>query len=423
MIRNRLLHRLFAVLLLMLVAVPVRAQQEDRSFEISKNLEIFSRLYQTLYLNYVDDVDPGATIKKAIDAMLASLDPYTVYYPESDIEDVKLQLLGQYGGIGSLIHQQGDNIYISEPYKGLPADQAGLKAGDRILAVARHWASPPYSIDGWRLDVADELPDDFIRRFKGRLRELDPEALLMGEVWEDASNKIAYSVRRRYFTDGELDSVMNYPWRMAILNFLRGADDGAALGESVMTIAENYPPQVLHALMNPLSTHDTPRILTALIGDFPGDREYQAQLRLSWEQRELAFERLRLAAFLQYTLPGCPCIYYGDEAGMEGCKDPFNRGCFPWGREDQRFVEFFRDLGRLKNNTSALRTGTVRVTAAGAGKLVFLRRTASHAVVCCVNRSGEPLWVEARHSLLSQNADRDGTGFTVRPGGFGCFEL
>lgn len=107
----------------------------DRSFELSKNLEIFSRLYQTLYVNYVDDVDPGATMKKAIDAMLSSLDPYTVYYPESDIEDVKLQLLGQYGGIGALIHQQGDKIYISEPYKDLPADKAGLRAGDRIVEV------------------------------------------------------------------------------------------------------------------------------------------------------------------------------------------------------------------------------------------------------------------------------------------------
>ncbi len=107
----------------------------DRSFELSKNLEIFSKIYQTLYFNYVDDVDPGATMKKAIDAMLSSLDPYTVYYPESDMEDVKLQLLGQYGGIGSLIHQQGDKIYISEPYKDLPADKAGLRAGDRILAV------------------------------------------------------------------------------------------------------------------------------------------------------------------------------------------------------------------------------------------------------------------------------------------------
>ncbi len=107
----------------------------DRAFELSKNLEIFSKLYQTLYINYVDDVDPGATMKKAIDAMLSSLDPYTVYYPESDMEDVKLQLLGQYGGIGSLIHQQGDKIYISEPYKDMPADKAGLKAGDRILEV------------------------------------------------------------------------------------------------------------------------------------------------------------------------------------------------------------------------------------------------------------------------------------------------
>lgn len=117
---------------------PLQAQNgvpADRAFELSKNLEIFSKLYQTLYVNYVDDIDPGATMKKAIDAMLASLDPYTVYYPESDMEDVKMQLLGQYGGIGSLIHQQGDKIYISEPYKDLPADKAGLKAGDRILAV------------------------------------------------------------------------------------------------------------------------------------------------------------------------------------------------------------------------------------------------------------------------------------------------
>ena len=117
---------------------PLQAQNgvpADRAFELSKNLEIFSKLYQTLYVNYVDDIDPGATMKKAIDAMLASLDPYTVYYPESDMEDVKMQLLGQYGGIGSLIHQQGDKIYISEPYKDLPADKAGLKAGDRIVAV------------------------------------------------------------------------------------------------------------------------------------------------------------------------------------------------------------------------------------------------------------------------------------------------
>ena len=122
------------IVLALLLGMAARSQ-EDRGFEIAKNLEIFSSVYKALNLNYVDDVDPGKTIKVAIDAMLASLDPYTNYYPESQMEDVKLQLLGQYGGIGSLIVQRGDSIYISEPYKGMPAAEAGLEAGDRIVAV------------------------------------------------------------------------------------------------------------------------------------------------------------------------------------------------------------------------------------------------------------------------------------------------
>ena len=288
-------------------------------------------------------------------------------------------------------------------------------------SVIAHWLG--LGADGFRLDVADELPDEFIRRFKGRLREIKPDALLLGEVWEDASNKSAYSVRRRYFIDGELDSVMNYPWRGAILGFIRGQDDGTALGESIMTIAENYPPEVLHALMNSLGTHDTARILTLLIGDFNGDREYQAKVRLSWEQREFAFQRLRLAAFLQYTLPGCPCIYYGDEAGMEGCKDPFNRGCFPWGHEDRRFTSLFRALGQLKNNAAALQRGSVRVTAAGDGKIAFLREYAGQKLLCCVNRTGEPLRLTARYSLFSDSTFRSGDRFTVHPGGCGCFAV
>ncbi|MBO4587292.1 MAG: S41 family peptidase [Bacteroidales bacterium] len=108
---------------------------QDKGFEISKNLEIFSNVYKNVHLNYVDDVDPGKLMKTAIDAMLASLDPYTNFYAESDMEDVKLQLLGEYGGVGALIHQQDGHIYVAEPYEGLPADKAGLKAGDRILEV------------------------------------------------------------------------------------------------------------------------------------------------------------------------------------------------------------------------------------------------------------------------------------------------
>ncbi|MBR6441313.1 MAG: S41 family peptidase [Bacteroidales bacterium] len=126
---------LVSLCLLLLCLAPRLHAQNDKGFEISKNLEIFANVYKTLHMNYVDDVDPGKAMKTAIDAMLASMDPYTNYFPESDMEDVKMQVLGQYGGVGSLIHQEGKNIYVSEPYEGLPADKAGLKAGDRILAV------------------------------------------------------------------------------------------------------------------------------------------------------------------------------------------------------------------------------------------------------------------------------------------------
>lgn len=126
---------LVSLCLLLLCLAPRLHAQNDKGFEISKNLEIFANVYKTLHMNYVDDVDPSKAMKTAIDAMLASMDPYTNYFPESDMEDVKMQVLGQYGGVGSLIHQEGKNIYVSEPYEGLPADKAGLKAGDRILAV------------------------------------------------------------------------------------------------------------------------------------------------------------------------------------------------------------------------------------------------------------------------------------------------
>ena len=115
--------------------VVAQNKYDDKGFEISKNLEIFSTVYKNLQLNYVDDIEPGKLMKTAIDAMLASLDPYTVYIPESEIEDVKMQLMGQYGGIGMLIHQRGDYVYASEPYEGMPADLAGLKAGDKILEI------------------------------------------------------------------------------------------------------------------------------------------------------------------------------------------------------------------------------------------------------------------------------------------------
>ena len=268
-------------------------------------------------------------------------------------------------------------------------------------SVVAHWLKA--GADGFRLDVVDELPDEFVDLLKKRIRQIKPDALLIGEVWEDASNKEAYGVRRRYFVDGELDSAMNYPFRTAILNFLRDRDDGRGFKDTVMTIAENYPRNVLLCNMNLLGTHDTPRILTALVDDFDGSREEKAKRHLSRAQYMLAQERLLMASFLQYTLPGIPSLYYGDEAGVEGYKDPFNRRTYPWGREDKDLLEHFKRLGRLRKETEPLRLGDIQFFQSGDQKLGFSRSFDGKQVRIYVNRSGDPWDVPAGKILLGHN--------------------
>ncbi len=268
-------------------------------------------------------------------------------------------------------------------------------------SVVAHWLLA--GADGFRLDVADELPDEFLRLLKKRIRELKPDALLLGEVWEDASNKQAYGVRRRYFTDGTLDSVMNYPFRNAILDFVRDRDSGQGLKNTVMTIAENYPPQVFLSNMNLLGTHDTPRILTALVDDFQGDRYQQAKRFLSRSQYITAQERLLMASFLQYMLPGSPSLYYGDEAGIEGHKDPFNRRTYPWGRENTELLSHFQRLGQLRREFAALRTGGIHFRHAGEQRLAFTRSLGGQKLSIYCNRSGEPWSVPAGRILFGHN--------------------
>ena len=255
-------------------------------------------------------------------------------------------------------------------------------------SVVAHWLA--LGADGFRLDVADELPDEFIALLKKRIRKIKSDALLIGEVWEDASNKIAYGKRRRYFVDGELDSIMNYPFRTAILNFLRGIDEGHELQNAVMTLLENYPRQVVHCNMNLLGTHDTPRILTALVDDFDGSREQLAGRRLSENDRSLALQRLTLAAVLQYTLPGSPSLYYGDETGMEGGKDPFNRRPYPWGSEDNALTALFRQLGQLRKKYPALRLGNTEFFSAQDGHIGFTRILGDQCIKIYINRTDAP---------------------------------
>ena len=288
-------------------------------------------------------------------------------------------------------------------------------------SVVAHWMK--LGADGFRLDVADELPDAFIKLLKDRIRGINPDALLLGEVWEDASNKSAYGLRRRYFVDGELDSVMNYPFRTAILNFMRGRDSGWGLRDTVMTIAENYPPQVLACCMNLLGTHDTPRILTALVDDFDGSREEKARRHLSRNQLEVARERLLMASFIQYTLPGCPSLYYADETCMEGYKDPFNRRTYPWGREDWEILNHYKRLGVLRRENEAIRLGDIQFFVAGDKHLGYTRTYEGKSIKIYVNRSGDPWDIPAGRVILGYNLQTVAPDWlTLAPRGFCAVE-
>ena len=286
-------------------------------------------------------------------------------------------------------------------------------AEDSVLA---HWLN--LGADGFRLDVADELPNEFIGALKKRLRQIRPDALLIGEVWEDASNKISYDVRRKYFVDGVLDSCMNYPFRTAILHYLWGKDDGRALAETVMTIAENYPPQVLACNMNLLGSHDTPRILTALVDDGDYSREVAATKKLSTDALKQAKEKLFTASFLQYTLPGTPSIYYGDEAGMAGHKDPFNRRTYPWGKEDPILLGLYRSLGMLRKEQPALRLGDVRFFQAGDRKIGFSRSYEGKSVKIYVNQSSNHWEIPEGNVLMSHWLQNQ----SIAPGGYCIME-
>ena len=199
---------------------------------------------------------------------------------------------------------------------------------------------------GWRLDVADELPDAFLEALRRRVKAEDPDSLIIGEVWEHAVEKHSYGSRRRFLLGEQCDSVMNYPWREAIIQLIKSGKV-TAFAEAVQTLWEDYPRPALDSLMNILSTHDTVRILTVLgVGDLP--RKMQAQFRLSPEQRADAERKLKLAALLQFTLPGIPCVYYGDEIAMEGFADPYCRAFFEWHKADNEMHAFYRELGKVR---------------------------------------------------------------------------
>ncbi len=255
-------------------------------------------------------------------------------------------------------------------------------------SVVRRWLRA--GADGWRLDVADELPDDFVAGIHQAARAEKPDAVVVGEVWEDGSTKVAYGVRRRHLLGGHCDGLMNYPFRTALLDWLRGGD-GADFMETMEALRENYPPFAYYSAMNALGTHDTLRVLTLLgAGDGGGmTRQQKADSRLTPDQRKRGRALLKVGAAVLFCFPGSPTVYYGDEAGMEGYEDPFNRRTFPWGNEDKELTRWFAGLGKLRKHLPALRTGEIRYLAADGGLLAFVRTQGNQRVLCAANAGDE----------------------------------
>ncbi len=257
-------------------------------------------------------------------------------------------------------------------------------------SVVRSWIRTGAA--GWRLDVADELPDDFIKKMRRVMKETSPDSVLLGEVWEDASNKVSYGENRQYLWGEELDSVMNYPFRNILLDFLLGRLDAVQVHRRLMSLAENYPAPHFLNLMNLLGSHDVPRTLT-ILGEAPAEQDVhpknKEKARLTPRQRRLGLARLKLAVLFQMCFPGVPSIYYGDEAGMEGYADPYNRGPYPWGREEKGLVSYYKKVIALRNNYTAMQKGSWQTAYAAGDVYGFYRRGQEEQFLILVNRNKE----------------------------------
>lgn len=338
---------------------------------------------------------------------------------------------GKYGGVGA--YSDPSSPFVGwYKFKNYPSDYESWWGIDilpklnhenqvcREYFVGRGGVVQKYiekGIGGWRLDVADELSDEFLDGLRETAKSTNPEAVIIGEVWENAADKIAYGRRRRYFGGRQLDSVMNYPLKNGIVEYFRYGD-ASILGDTLKELYSSYPEDVCHSLMNILGTHDTERILTVLgaIADesVSGDGHSNDELatkRMNAAQREMAEKLLKMAAVIQYTVFGVPSVFYGDEVGTEGYHDPFCRKPFPWGREDTDLLSFYRRLGQIRRENTAFADGSFKITDVHGGFIAYSRENSSATLTIAVNRSenDEFLKLDGDYVELISGETFDGT--------------
>lgn len=248
--------------------------------------------------------------------------------------------------------------------------------------VVAHWLRMGAS--GWRLDVADELPDSFIEETRKRIRETCSDGVLIGEVWEDASNKVSYGETRRYLLGDELDSTMNYPLRDILLDYINYTITSDEAADRLADLEEHYPRENFYGALNLIGSHDRERILTAMAAA---------------EDYDSAAGKVKVLSALEYALPGVPCVYYGDEAGLAGGRDPENRSGFPWGREDRGLAYHYRMLGLIYDEHPALKGGSFETLSLGDDIFAFVRRGrdaggAEETLLVLANRSYGETYVD-----------------------------
>lgn len=307
--------------------------------------------------------------------------------------------LGAYQGAQSQFYPWYDFRHFPDDYrcwwnfKDLPeVNEQNAAWQDYIIggndSIVRRWLRCGAS--GWRIDVADELPDEVLSLIRDAAKAEKPDSVIIGEVWEDAVIKNSYGKMRNYALGYSLDSVMNYPFRSAVIDFALKRKTAFELRDFLLGQQHNYPQPMYRCLMNLLGSHDVERLHTALAFDYDVkalDRRQQAELTLTEEQTLRAMRLQRLCAAIQYCVPGVPCLYYGDEECLDGGRDPFNRK--PFEPSNIGLHNFYARLGEIRSFSPALTGSSMQILTPSADVFIILRQAGNEKIACVINRSDD----------------------------------
>ncbi len=342
-------------------------------------------------------------------------------------DSVYFNKYGRYKTVGAY-QSQNSKYYPWYEFKNFP-DEYSAWWGIHLLPQTREGSSytdfiagkngiiekyMAMGVDGMRLDVVDEISNKFLSDICLAARRINPKAMIIGEVWEDASSKISYDERKEYFLGGVLDSVTNYPMKNAILEYAKTGNVDHFVNV-VNMIKDQYPQSVQNNLMNVLATHDTKRALTYLGAD-QNSELYSENIdyRLSELERIIGIKLFQMASVLQYTVMGVPTLFYGDETGIEGMRDPYCRAPYPWGNEDKDLIEFFASLGALRNN-KVFEDGQLNIKYAQDGVIIYERVKGDHKVLVATNRNTQEFRFVLERSMTNYFTSQTVSGEIVLP--------